>query len=436
MLVHGIRSNNMEAALLAAHCGGLYHFLRWRHFGARRDAIVTGAWFTLAFLTKFVAAAFLPLVALASLALPRPGAAARPAPRLPRRLAVGARPCVVGASAPSFVYADPQFGDKLIETMFLQHVFVRFTAALDPTHLQPWNYYHLGIARMLAETRCAWLVAAGAVLLVYRVVRDRDGLAWTLVVWGVLPLALISGLSSKVLHYTYPFLPPLALAGGLALASPISMFKARLDRLADRLEGVRLRGLPAMLSRPAVRRGFLIIGVLAVVVAAIALVAGSTKLVIGGIVLRNSSVMRPLGIAIVAFALAQVWRHALTWAPFALLLLLPLSAARETLLAASHPAHPLRALHDCPATRGAGRVRGGASAVSRAPSRTPTRSTRSGWAPGTPPPRSTPPSTGRPSTIRRGPARWCCRGAPSATWRCSVCARASPSRPASVPMRT
>jgi len=365
VLAHGIRSNNMEAPLLAAYCGGLYHFMRWRHAGARGDAIVTGVWFTLAFLTKFVAAAFLPLVAVVGLAFPRPGL-------LPKPL----RACVadwlwtaalfVLVSAPWFVYEYVQFGNKLIETMFLQHVFVRFTASLDPIHLQPWNHYYLGIGRMLTETRCAWLVAAGAVLLAYRVVRYRDGLAWTLIVWGVLPLALISGLSSKVMHYTYPFLPPLALAGGLALAAPLSMFKDRLSRLADRLEGARLHWLPAVLSRPAVRRGLVTIGVLAIVIAAIALVAGSNKVVIGGVVFRNSSVMRPLVVAAFAFGLAQAWRYALTWAPVALLLLLPLSAARETLLAASRPAHPLRALRDCsrPLVE-AGRVRGGAFAVSR-----------------------------------------------------------------------
>jgi 4-amino-4-deoxy-L-arabinose transferase-like glycosyltransferase len=364
VLLHGLRSNNMEASLLAAYSGGLYHFLRWRHHGARRDALITGAWFTLAFLTKFVAAAFLPLVAVVSLALPWPGLLPKPLRAcLTDWLWAGA--LWLGASAPWFLYEYRQFGNKLIETMFLQHVFVRFTGALDPIHLQPWDHYYAGIARMLAETRCGWLVAAGAALLLYRVARHRDGLAWTLVVWGVLPLALISGLSSKVMHYTYPFLPPLALAGGLALAAPISMFRARLDRLADRLEGARLRGMPEILSRPAVRRVFITIGVLAIVLAAIALVAGSTKLVIGGVVLRNSSVLRPLVIAAVAFALAQAWRHALTWAPVALLLLLPLSAARETLLAASRPAHPLRALRDCarPLVE-AGRVRGGAYAVS------------------------------------------------------------------------
>jgi 4-amino-4-deoxy-L-arabinose transferase-like glycosyltransferase len=365
VLLHGIRSNNMEGALLVAYCGGLYHFLRWRQAGARRDAIVTGAWFTLAFLTKFVAAAFLPLVAVISLALPRPGLLPKPF-----RACVAdwlwATALFVGTSAPWFVYEYRQFGDKLIETMFLQHVFVRFTAALDPIHLQPWDHYYRGIAGMLTEARCEWLVAAGAMLLLYRVVRDRDGLAWMLVVWGVVPLALISGLSSKVMHYTYPFLPPLALAGGLALAAPISMFRAWLDRLADRLEGVRLHGLPAILSRPAVRRGFLVIGVLAILLAAIALVAGSTKVVIGGIVLRNSSVVRPLVVAAVAFALAQAWRHALTWAPVALLLLLPLSAARETLNLVSRPSHPLRALRDCARPLvAAGRVQGGAHAVSQ-----------------------------------------------------------------------
>ena len=365
VLQHGIRSNNMEASLLAAYCGGLYHFLRWRHGGARRDALITGAWFTLAFLTKFVAAAFLPLVAVVGLALPRPGLLPKP---LRACLAdwLWAAALFLLVSAPWFVYEYRQFGDKLVETMFRQHVFVRFTGALDPSHLQPWNHYYLGIARMLTETRCEWLVAAGAALLLYRVVRHRDGLAWTLIVWGVLPLALISGLSSKVLHYTYPFLPPLALAGGLALAAPISMFKAWLGRLADRLERVRFHQLPDILSRPAVRRAFVVIGVLAVIVAAIALVAGSTKLVIGGVVLRNSSVLRPLVLAAAAFALARAWRHALTWAPFVLLLLLPLSAARETLLAANRPGHPLRALRDCarPLVE-AGRVRGGAYAVSQ-----------------------------------------------------------------------
>jgi 4-amino-4-deoxy-L-arabinose transferase-like glycosyltransferase len=365
VLAHGLRSNNMEASLVAAYCGGLYHFLRWRQEGRRRDAVITGAWFTLAFLTKFVAAAFLPLVAVLSLALPRPGLLPKPlGASVVDWLWAGA--LWLGTSAPWFVYEYWLFGDKLIETIFLQHVFVRFTAALDPIHLQPWNHYYVGILRMLAEARCTWLAGAGVALLLYRVVRHRDGLAWTLLVWGTVPLALISGLSSKVMHYTYPFLPPLALAGGLALAAPISMFRDRLEGIAGRLEGARLRRLPVSLSQPAVRRALIAVGVVAIVVAAIALVAGTTKVVIGGVPLRNSSVMRPLVVAALAFGLAQAWRRALTWAPVALLMLLPLAAARETLLAASRPAHPLRTLRDCarPLVE-AGRAQGGAFAASR-----------------------------------------------------------------------
>jgi hypothetical protein len=72
VLVHGIRSNNMEASL-----GGALRRLLLPCAGGTpaRDGTrsITGAWFTLAFLTKFVAAAFLPLVAVVGLALPRPG---------------------------------------------------------------------------------------------------------------------------------------------------------------------------------------------------------------------------------------------------------------------------------------------------------------------------------------------------------------------------
>lgn len=362
-LLHGLRSNNMEASLVAAYAGGLYHFLRWRHAGARRDALITGAWFTLAFLTKFAAAAFLPLVAVISLALPHPGLLPKPFRAALADWAWTAAVCVV-VSAPWFVYEYLQFGHQLVETIFLQHVFARFTSALDPSHLKPWDYYYLGIARMLADARCQWLVAVGAAILLFRVVRDRDGLAWTIVIWGVLPLALISGLTSKVLHYTYPFLPPIALAGGVALAAPLSLFRAPLERLAARLAAVRPRGLPAVMSRPGFRRASLVVGVLALVIAAIALVAGTTKFTVGGVVVRNSSILRPLVIAGIALALAQASRVALIWAPVALLLVLPIAAARQTLTAAARPAHPMRTLRDCARPLvDAGRVVGGAYTV-------------------------------------------------------------------------
>ena len=367
VLVHGLRTNSMEAPLVAAYTGGLYHFLRWRHEGARRDALITGAWFTLAFLTKFVAAAFLPLVAIVGLALPRPGLLPKPLRAcLADWLWVAA--LFVGVTAPWFIYEYRLFGHQLVETMFLQHVFARFTGALDPLHLQPWDYYYRGIARMLTEAQCAWLVAAGAVLLLYRVVSRRDGLAWTIVVWAVLPVALISGLSSKLLHYTYPFLPPLALAGGVALAAPIGMLKGPLEALADRLQHARLLGLPARLGHRRVRAVLLTVGILAVIVAGAALLLGTTKIVVAGLVIRNSSILRPLALAVVCFALARAWRHVLTAVPVAMMALFPLGASRETLIAAHRPRHGLMTLRACIAPQvAAGRAAAGAYAVSAAP---------------------------------------------------------------------
>jgi 4-amino-4-deoxy-L-arabinose transferase-like glycosyltransferase len=367
VLAHGLRNNEMEAPLVAAYCGGMYHFLAWRHAGRRQDALITGAWFTLAFLTKFVAAAFLPMVGLVSLALPRPGLLPKPW-RAALADWVWAGAICLGVSAPWFVYEYILFGNKLLETMFLQHVFVRFTGALDPTHLKPWHFYVFEVHRMLDETRCEWLVAAGAGLLLYRVATRRDGLAWTLLVWGVLPIALVSALSSKVTHYIYPFLPPFALAGGLALSAPVGLLRAPLERLADRLERARLLGLPALLARPGVRRTLVTVGIACVALATATLILGTARIDVGLFYFRNSSIVRPLAVAGVCFALSRAWRHALTLAPVALLSVLPLWAARETLVWASYPAESLRALRDCIAPEvAAGRARPGAYAVDADP---------------------------------------------------------------------
>ena len=81
---HGLRSNNMDAALFLSYCGGIYHYLAWTDGGrGRRRAAhqaAFGALFFLGFMTKFVAALFLPLVA---------GLAAIIVPAHPRQLPCG-----------------------------------------------------------------------------------------------------------------------------------------------------------------------------------------------------------------------------------------------------------------------------------------------------------------------------------------------------------
>ena len=69
---HGLRSNNMEAALFLAYCGGAYHFSRWAEDASRPrrtlHVFAVAAYVTLGFMTKFVAVLFLPLVCVAAVA--------------------------------------------------------------------------------------------------------------------------------------------------------------------------------------------------------------------------------------------------------------------------------------------------------------------------------------------------------------------------------
>jgi 4-amino-4-deoxy-L-arabinose transferase-like glycosyltransferase len=126
---HGLRSNNMEASLLLAYCGGIYHFARWlqngddgdgssKSHGVKHAAAVT-AYFVLGFMTKFVAAFFLPMICGTAL-LVTPGGW--------RRLWQGWRdwrwPAVaaVAVCAPWFLYHTQQFGAHFWRVIFGAHV--------------------------------------------------------------------------------------------------------------------------------------------------------------------------------------------------------------------------------------------------------------------------------------------------------------------------
>ena len=100
---HGLRSNTMDSALVLAYCGGIYHYLRWiapfvvrtferssegerttndkSGFSRTLHVFAVALYFVLGFMTKFVAALFLPAI-LGLTALRRPGASARPGARL------------------------------------------------------------------------------------------------------------------------------------------------------------------------------------------------------------------------------------------------------------------------------------------------------------------------------------------------------------------
>ena len=213
VLEHGLRTNNMEAAVFLAYAGAVYHFLAWRKSGpdARGHVIAIALYFVLGFMTKFVAALFLlPILGIAAL-LKREDQV-----RLFfnwRAFAIAAL-VAIALIAPWFVYEYRLFGQRLIDTMYGEHVMKRLTAYLDPAHLQPWHFYFTHLWSVLRQTGAAWIVAAGAALVLWRTVRHRWLEGALLVLWFALPMAAISAGTSKLYHYAYPFLPPLALAGG------------------------------------------------------------------------------------------------------------------------------------------------------------------------------------------------------------------------------
>jgi 4-amino-4-deoxy-L-arabinose transferase-like glycosyltransferase len=208
---HGLRSNTMDAALVLAYCGGVYHYLaavrlkvrldpdpaiaRAQSFVASgfsrtRDPFAVALYFVLGFMTKFVAILFLPLI-LASTTLF--------VPEHRRALARGWRTWMLAAFvaaaliAPWFAFAAGRFGQPFWHTIFGVHVYQRFTSVLDPGHLHPWHYY---FSQMYAfwESGALVLIAAGIVLTAGWTARRYARWTVVLMVWAVLPLVVIGGL--------------------------------------------------------------------------------------------------------------------------------------------------------------------------------------------------------------------------------------------------
>ena len=142
MLVHGLRSSVMEAALMLAYTGGIYHFLGWSdsNRGSQRwfHIFAFAGWFTLGFMTKFVAVLLLPAIV---------GLAAMCVADWRRRLWADLWRWSVGALAallliaPWFAYAHVVFGEYFWDTIFGMHVYDRVRGVLHPEHMHPWNYY-------------------------------------------------------------------------------------------------------------------------------------------------------------------------------------------------------------------------------------------------------------------------------------------------------
>jgi hypothetical protein len=308
-----------------------------------------GLFFVLGFMTKFVAALFLPMVlGLAALMFTEVRR------RLWRdwRLWIGVVGLIAALSAPWFIYAHQRFGPLLWETMLREHVYNRFTAFLDPAHVHPWYFYPASMYRSLGDSGSLELALVGLALLVVQTIRRRWFEGFLILAWLFLPITLMSTGTSKLYHYAYPFLPPLALAGGYLMATVYMLAPLVLNKALRAFDSYLARWHPRLvrtLERPAVSGTLLVFAAIAVSLAVITLIYGPIRIESASTVyFKSSGVLRPALIALTFGVLAGAGRSA-TKAIAALFVasLLPLPAYRTTLARLTVDVHPMRAASDC-----------------------------------------------------------------------------------------
>ena len=352
VFAHGLRTNNMEASLILSYAAGVFHFLRWSALDdvrrRRRHAMWAGLFFVLGFMTKFVAALFLPFTL---------GLAALVFSRVRHRLIEDWRAWLRVAGvvfllcAPWFIYAQIRFGSQLWETILGEHVLRRMTGFLDPTHVHPWYWYVQQAWQEFVNERMQWLIAAGLFVLFVQTVRRRWFEGAVVLMWAVLPTAIISAGTSKLYHYAYPFLPPVALAAGYLVAlvvmlAPVPLRKV-LERAEDQLAGL-WPSLTVRARRPAFRSVASILTVLAATIAVIAMSLGSFRIDVGAFAFKSSGVIRPV-LLILLLAIATRTSARVGGLVVGLLVFsaMPLAAYRGQLQRLPEGKHPMRTAAEC-----------------------------------------------------------------------------------------
>ena len=308
VFAHGLRTNNMEAVLVLCYCGGVFHFLRWAALDEpsrrARHLVALALLFSLGFMTKFVAALFLPFTLAIAVVL---------SPRCRRllvtdwRLWSGATVLVALVCVPWFVAMHVQYGSRLWETIFGVHVLQRLTGTLVPEHLQPWHFYVTEMFREFGNSGITWFVSIGLVTLLVQSIRRRWLAGFVVLLWATVPLAIISQGTSKLYHYAFPYVPPVALAAGYVVALVMQLAPAVLRRGLAWIEDTiasRFASARAFASKPVVLRTASVLVVIAAALAIIGVGYGHVRLDLGGRTLfKSSGVLRP-AVLILLLALA------------------------------------------------------------------------------------------------------------------------------------
>jgi hypothetical protein len=194
-------------------------------------------------------------------------------------------------------------------------------------------------------------MAVGFLVLAGWTVRHRQPDALVIVLWLVVPMTAISAATSKLYHYAYPFLPPLALAGGYLAALMLAVARAPADRWLERFDqAVRLKWprLAHARQTPAARVTAIAAIIVAVGLAVGSLVLGRVLITVGALEFASAGVLRP-GLAIVLLAVLIGVPRRLRPALVTVLVvsLLPLQGYRDSLLLLAAGPHPRRSVSDC-----------------------------------------------------------------------------------------
>jgi hypothetical protein len=231
--------------------------------------------------------------------------------------------------------------------MLGQHVFTRFTASLDPSHLEPWHYYASAIWQELTRHSLHWLVAAGLAFLIVRAWIGRPWMARLIALWLVVPLILISMGTSKLFHYSYPFVPALALGTGYLIAALVALVTSvgvtsKTSTAADVRETSASRAL-------AIGRTLLVAGaVVAFAVACWTVMDGRLAWRVGSLRISNAEIGRPLVLGAVLLWLGAAPITMLhRWIVVPLMVLLMAPTYEEMIVRLRRPDHPLRTIRDC-----------------------------------------------------------------------------------------
>jgi hypothetical protein len=145
-------------------------------------------------------------------------------------------------------------------------------------------------------------------------------------------------------HYVYPFLPPLALAGGLAISIGVRAAGAVIARLPAPDRGRRAWW----------QYGLIAAGALALALGGWSLLIGGPTIVIEGVrVFRTAGLVRPALIGALLLALARE-RRAAAWIATAMVMLVVAGADNYFLVRRdlANTRFPLRAIRDCVSASG------------------------------------------------------------------------------------